>query len=70
MTDVIQAETARIIPCPTCQKAMEWTPKNIYRPFCSERCKLIDFGEWADERHVISGDNRDISSTSAEEEFD
>ncbi len=70
MTDVIQAETPRIISCPTCQKALEWTPKNIYRPFCSERCKLIDFGEWADERHVISGDNTDISSTSAEEEFD
>ena len=26
-----------------------------WRPFCSERCKLIDLGDWAAERHVIGG---------------
>ena len=34
--------------CPTCGKPVEWQD-NPARPFCSERCKLIDFGRWADE---------------------
>jgi len=41
------------ITCPTCQKPHTWTPQNPSRPFCSERCKLIDLGAWADEDHRI-----------------
>ena len=37
----------RVVPCPQCGKAVEWTPASRYRPFCSERCKLIDLGAWA-----------------------
>ncbi len=44
------------ITCPTCDKPNTWTPDNKTRPFCSERCKLIDLGEWADEKHAIPGD--------------
>ena len=44
----------RQVDCPTCQAAVVWTSSNKYRPFCSERCKLIDFGEWAKENYVIS----------------
>lgn len=56
--------TPRIVACPTCQKAVKWTTQNTYRPFCSERCKLIDFGGWADEQHRIpgDGDHEDILS--------
>jgi len=32
--------------CPTCKKEIEYKD-NPYRPFCSERCKLIDLGRWA-----------------------
>ena len=32
--------------CPTCKKETEYAG-NPYRPFCSERCKLIDLGKWA-----------------------
>ncbi|MFY9270069.1 MAG: DNA gyrase inhibitor YacG [Candidatus Manganitrophaceae bacterium] len=32
--------------CPICRQGMEWEG-NRYRPFCSERCKLIDLGRWA-----------------------
>ena len=32
---------------------MEWDPANPYRPFCSERCKLIDLGQWASEAYRI-----------------
>ncbi len=34
---------------------MQWRTSNSYRPFCSERCRLIDFGDWADEEHRIPG---------------
>jgi len=33
--------------CPICQKPADLSPKNRYRPFCSERCQLIDLGKWA-----------------------
>jgi len=44
------------IVCPTCQKSGTWSEDNPYRPFCSERCKLIDLGSWADESHKIKGE--------------
>lgn len=43
------------VNCPTCQASVEWTPKSKFRPFCSERCKLIDLGEWASGGHAIPG---------------
>ena len=45
-----------IVPCPQCQKKVEWRESNAFRPFCSERCKLIDLGAWADESHRIAGE--------------
>lgn len=44
------------VACPHCKQKAEWSPENPYRPFCSERCKLIDFGAWANEEHSIPGD--------------
>ena len=41
------------VPCPTCGKNVEWTQASPWRPFCSERCRLIDLGEWLDEGHRI-----------------
>ncbi len=41
-----------IVTCPTCGKRREYEG-NEFRPFCSERCKLIDFGAWADEDFAI-----------------
>ncbi len=46
----------KIVKCPTCQKGIEWSAKSAYRPFCSERCRLIDLGEWASEKHAIPGE--------------
>lgn len=43
----------RIVACPTCGKSVEWRTENRWRPFCSERCKLIDLGEWATERYRV-----------------
>ena len=52
---------ARTIDCPTCGKPAIWSAENPWRPFCSERCKLIDLGDWIEERHRIpdTGENPD-----------
>ena len=51
-------EKRLIIRCPQCRKQVTWDD-NLYRPFCSERCKLIDLGQWADEGYRIAGQNVD-----------
>jgi endogenous inhibitor of DNA gyrase (YacG/DUF329 family) len=38
--------------CPICKQPVELTDPCM--PFCSERCKLIDLGNWASEKYVIS----------------
>ena len=40
-------------PCPQCRKPASLATDNRFRPFCSERCKLIDLGEWFAEKHSI-----------------
>ncbi len=64
------SDPARIVSCPNCGVAVKWTPQNKYRPFCSERCKLIDFGGWANESNRIPGDgvHEDINSQDLEGE--
>jgi uncharacterized protein len=41
------------VNCPTCQKIVPWDETEPYRPFCSKKCQLIDFGDWASERNSI-----------------
>ncbi|MCP5179368.1 MAG: DNA gyrase inhibitor YacG [Pseudomonadales bacterium] len=48
--------TERIIRCPTCSKSVRWHVSNPWRPFCSERCQLLDLGAWASEAHRIPGE--------------
>jgi len=43
-------------PCPTCQRPVEWSDAARWRPFCSERCRLIDLGAWITEKHAIPGE--------------
>lgn len=45
-----------IVKCPRCGKSVHWAESEKHRPFCSERCKLIDLGEWASESNVIPGE--------------
>ena len=47
------------ITCPTCGKKDTWQPENAFRPFCTDRCKLIDLGEWASETRKIPGESID-----------
>lgn len=44
-----------VVDCPTCGKKVEWIEPNKFRPFCSERCKQIDLGAWAEEKYKIAG---------------
>jgi uncharacterized protein len=61
----------RVVKCPQCGSAVAWTPDSQWRPFCSERCKLIDLGAWASERYRIeapeSTDSTDIPPDSRED---
>lgn len=44
-----------VVKCPHCGRAVEWTDKQLFKPFCSERCKLVDLGEWIMEEKCIPG---------------
>lgn len=44
------------VKCPTCKKEHTYDTKNPWRPFCCERCKLIDLGAWASGDYTIKGD--------------
>lgn len=46
---------ALITPCPTCKKEIPYSTDNPFRPFCSERCRLIDLGAWLEEDYTIPG---------------
>ncbi|MBT8117225.1 MAG: DNA gyrase inhibitor YacG [Gammaproteobacteria bacterium] len=41
------------VTCPTCSATVVWTAKQRWRPFCSERCRLVDLGKWFDESNRI-----------------
>ncbi|MCH7391953.1 DNA gyrase inhibitor YacG [Acinetobacter dispersus] len=43
---------SRTFPCPRCGEASTWEG-NQFRPFCSERCKLIDLGAWASDEYKL-----------------
>jgi endogenous inhibitor of DNA gyrase (YacG/DUF329 family) len=50
---------AAFVDCPTCKRRSEFTPANPWRPFCSERCKMIDLGVWASGGYAIPGEAPD-----------
>jgi len=45
-----------IVRCPTCKRSVPWTAEQVFKPFCSERCRLIDLGEWVMEEKRIAGE--------------
>ncbi len=58
------------VKCPICKKLSKWED-NEWRPFCSERCKMIDLGEWADEGYKIEGNSdEDIDSNKEQQKED
>lgn len=53
------------VKCPTCQNEVLWNAQSKFKPFCSDRCKLIDLGDWASEKNAIP-----VKSEFAPEELD
>ncbi|PIR16947.1 MAG: DNA gyrase inhibitor YacG [Deltaproteobacteria bacterium CG11_big_fil_rev_8_21_14_0_20_49_13] len=54
-------------PCPYCKKPVDWD-ESKWRPFCSERCKMIDLGHWAMGSYRLAGNA--ITGESSEAEAD
>ena len=50
-----------VVRCPVCKVETSWA-ENPHRPFCSERCQLIDFGAWTEGRYRIPGEELDQES--------
>lgn len=48
----------RVVACPTCNKPVPWATENKFRPFCSERCRNIDLGAWANEEYRVPEQTR------------
>jgi len=50
----MQAKKPAVVACPQCGREVVWDKEiSPFRPFCSERCKLIDLGQWAAESYSI-----------------
>lgn len=49
-----------VVKCPTCGEVVKYE-NNEFRPFCSERCKLLDFGAWADEAYNLPAESSEMT---------
>jgi endogenous inhibitor of DNA gyrase (YacG/DUF329 family) len=54
-----------LVKCPRCGKEIEYY-ESEFRPFCSERCKLIDFGAWADEEYNLPDSTAEMTEADIE----
>jgi len=48
------------VKCPICRKQASWE-NNPHRPFCSERCRLLDLGSWVQERYRVPAEEVDYN---------
>ena len=51
----------QFVKCPTCGKEVEWSEESKWRPFCCDRCRLIDLGEWVDGSRSIPAEDTPLS---------
>ncbi|MDH5230058.1 MAG: DNA gyrase inhibitor YacG [Gammaproteobacteria bacterium] len=49
------------VNCPQCDRLVAWSEDSKFRPFCSERCRLIDLGAWASEEYSVPVAESDLS---------
>jgi endogenous inhibitor of DNA gyrase (YacG/DUF329 family) len=54
-----------LVKCPTCGREVEYEG-NEFRPFCSERCKLLDFGAWANEEFSLPAETSSLTEEDLE----
>ncbi len=55
------------VSCPTCGRELEWASA-AFRPFCSERCRLVDLGAWLTEQRSIPGESASGAAEPASQE--
>lgn len=60
------ADKPRMVNCPHCGTPSPWSVGNPHRPFCCERCKLIDFGQWASESYRVPVEEQEAERGSDE----
>ena len=58
-----------VVKCPTCRKEVQWE-NNPHRPFCSNRCQLIDLGAWTEERYKIPSEDLDALANDQDDDGD
>ncbi|NTV96941.1 MAG: DNA gyrase inhibitor YacG [Thiobacillus sp.] len=51
-----QTVKPRQVKCPICGTSVVWGPQSPPRPFCSDRCRLIDLGAWASDAYRVEGE--------------
>jgi endogenous inhibitor of DNA gyrase (YacG/DUF329 family) len=49
----------RYVSCPRCGARVVWSQDSRYRPFCSERCRIVDLGAWATEQYRVAAIEND-----------
>ena len=56
--------TDLVVNCPSCNTLVAWVTSNRHRPFCSDRCRILDLGEWAVGHRVLPPDTEydDVTS--------
>jgi endogenous inhibitor of DNA gyrase (YacG/DUF329 family) len=62
--------TPKRYACPTCKREIAWNSDFPWRPFCSERCKMVDLGAWLANDRAIPGEPADEISGEASREGD
>lgn len=51
------------VRCPTCQREVVWAAESKWRPFCSERCRMVDLGAWFAGERSIAGEDASAPET-------
>lgn len=62
-----------IVRCPQCGKPVPWVEAQKLKPFCSERCRMVDLGGWLDGNYAVPGESlslEDALELMNTEEFD
>ncbi len=57
----------KVVKCPNCAKSVEWSDAQPWRPFCCERCKLIDLGAWAGSSYSVPGKEQGFAENEPED---
>tara|TARA_A100001011_G_scaffold397258_1_gene497685 strand:- start:1155 stop:1346 length:192 start_codon:yes stop_codon:yes gene_type:complete len=62
--------TDLVVNCPSCNTLVAWVTSNRHRPFCSDRCRILDLGEWAVGKRGLPADAEyyDVKSEKLNEE--